>query len=103
LVTKRRDLSKNVKSKIATYLLTQMASIALIGGAVLFGYSPPLFRRLQMQTFLSDRQVAERYSVNRVTVWRWIHREGKGFPKPVRLMNSTRWKLADLISWEATQ
>jgi len=54
-----------------------------------------------MQTFLSDRQVAERYSVNRVTVWRWVKR--KGFPQPVRLMNSTRWKLADLQAWEANQ
>jgi predicted DNA-binding transcriptional regulator AlpA len=53
-----------------------------------------------MQTFLSDRQLAERYSVNRVTIWRWTNRDGKNFPQPVRLMNSTRWKLSDLIAWE---
>ena len=88
------------QNDIASYLLTQMASIPLIGGADPFGYSPPLFRRLHMQTFLSDRQLAERYSVNRVTIWRWTNRDGKNFPQPVRLMNSTRWKLSDLIAWE---
>ena len=56
-----------------------------------------------MQTFLSDTQVAARYSVNRVTIWRWIKREGKNFPQPIRLMNATRWKLADLEKWEAAQ
>ena len=54
-----------------------------------------------MQTFLSDRQVAERYSVNRGTIWRWS--KCADFPNPVRLMNSTRWKLADLETWESSR
>lgn len=57
--------------------------------------------QIQNQTFLSDRQVAQRYAVNRVTVWRWVSR-GQ-FPQPVRLLNSTRWKLADLETWEGAQ
>jgi len=52
--------------------------------------------------FLSDSQIAERYAVHRCTVWRWT-REGKGFPKPIKIMGSTRWKLAELENWEATQ
>ena len=54
-----------------------------------------------MQAFLSDRQVAQRYNISRVTVWRWV--KSKGFPQPVRLMGSTRWKLADLEWWEGNQ
>ena len=53
-------------------------------------------------TFLSDSQIAQRYAVHRCTVWRWT-REDEGFPKPVKIMGSTRWKLADLEIWEATQ
>jgi len=53
-------------------------------------------------TYLSDNQIAGRYAVHRCTVWRWV-REGKGFPKPVKIMGSTRWKLADLKEFEATQ
>lgn len=49
--------------------------------------------------FLSDKQAASRYAVNRVTVWRWCQ-QGK-FPAPVRLSaGCTRWRLSDLEKWE---
>lgn len=55
-----------------------------------------------MQTthhYLSDRQVAERFSVSRVTVWRWVER-GR-FPSPVKLSpGCTRWRLSDVEMWE---
>ena len=51
-------------------------------------------------TYLSDIQVAARYSVNRTTPWRWVKTE-PGFPSPVTLSpGCTRWKLADLEAWE---
>lgn len=53
-------------------------------------------------TFLTDRQVAERYGVSRPTIWRWRN-EGR-FPLPVKLGPAvTRWRLADLERWEQTQ
>jgi prophage regulatory protein len=50
--------------------------------------------------YLMDKQVAERFSVSRTTIWRWIRTSN--FPKPVKLGGSTRWRLADLEAWEKT-
>ena len=55
-------------------------------------------------TYLTDRQAGERYSVHRNTVHRWAREDHQGFPKPVKLgPNCTRWRLADLETWEAQQ
>lgn len=52
-------------------------------------------------TYLSDKQVAARYSVTRQTVWRWA-RDRADFPKAVILSQGcTRWRLTDLEQWEA--
>ncbi|PTX54657.1 AlpA family transcriptional regulator [Litoreibacter ponti] len=54
-------------------------------------------------TYLSDTQVAARYSVHRTTPWRW-GKSDPSFPKPVSLTRGcTRWKLADLEAWEAAK
>ena len=48
--------------------------------------------------YLTDKAVAERYSIARSTVWHW---ESNGMmPKPVKLNGSTRWRLSDLEEWE---
>ena len=50
--------------------------------------------------FLSDKQVAERYNVNRASVWRWV--KNGFFPEPLKLTpGCTRWALAELEKWEA--
>jgi prophage regulatory protein len=55
------------------------------------------------QVFLSDKQVAKRYSVSRQTPWGWLKKVAN-FPKPVSLSaGCTRWRLADLETWEAAQ
>lgn len=51
------------------------------------------------QAFLSDKGVAARYDVSRATIWRWAA-EGR-IPKPVKVVGSTRWRIADLLAWEA--
>ena len=51
-------------------------------------------------TFISDRQVAERYGVSRPTIWAWLKTDDS-FPKPVKLSaGCTRWKLDELLEWE---
>tara|TARA_B100000678_G_scaffold249106_1_gene223289 strand:+ start:1469 stop:1645 length:177 start_codon:yes stop_codon:yes gene_type:complete len=51
--------------------------------------------------FLSDKQVAERYGVSRVTIWRWVKTD-PAFPSPVSLSpGCSRWKAADIETWEA--
>ena len=55
------------------------------------------------QAFLSDRQVAQRYSVSRQTPWGWLKKD-TNFPKPVSLsLGCTRWRLSDLEAWEIAQ
>ena len=39
-----------------------------------------------------------RYGISRPTIWRWL-KKGK-FPRPKKLLGSTRWKLEDLEIWE---
>jgi len=52
---------------------------------------------------LSDKQLAERFSVARTTVWRWM-RTDPAFPRPVSLSpGCTRWRLADVEAWEAAR
>ena len=45
--------------------------------------------------WLSDNEVAARYSVSRITVWRWARE--RDFPKPRKLgENTTRWYAPEL-------
>ena len=49
---------------------------------------------------LSDKQVATRFGVHRMTPWRWVKTDPT-FPQPVKLSpGCTRWKLADIEAWE---
>ena len=50
--------------------------------------------------FLSDREVAQRYSVSRRTIWRWV-KEVEGFPHPIKIaIGTTRWSIKDLEAYE---
>lgn len=50
---------------------------------------------MNIQKWLNDREVAQRYSVSRITVWRWA-REGR-IPKPHKIStNTTRWHIDDI-------
>ncbi len=53
-------------------------------------------------SYLSDKEVAQRYSIGRATVWRWAKTQ-PSFPRPIKLAGCTRWKLDDLIIWECQQ
>jgi predicted DNA-binding transcriptional regulator AlpA len=53
--------------------------------------------------FLQDTQVAHRYGVCRVSIWRWLKADST-FPKPFKLSpGCVRWRLADLEAWEAAR
>ena len=54
---------------------------------------------MQSNTFLSDLEVADRYRVNRVTIWRWV--KSNHLPSPKKLSpGCTRWRLEELEAWE---
>ncbi|QRM53799.1 hypothetical protein [Sinorhizobium sp. BG8] len=53
------------------------------------------------ERYLSVREVADRYSVSIQTVWRHT-KLNPDFPKPTKVLSgSTRWKLRDLVAYEA--
>lgn len=53
--------------------------------------------------YLNDKQIADRFGVSRVTVWRW-RKTDPAFPEPVELSpGCARWKLADIEDWEAVK
>lgn len=53
-------------------------------------------------SYLTDLQLAKRFGVSRVTIWRWS-RNGN-FPKPIKLSaGSTRWRLSEVEIWESSQ
>lgn len=50
--------------------------------------------------YLSDRDLAHRFSVSRSTIWRWAASR-PGFPDPVRLSpGCSRWRLSEIELWE---
>ena len=49
--------------------------------------------------YLTDKELSERYSVSRATIWRWV-KESR-LPSPVKIAaNSTRWRLSEIEEWE---
>lgn len=51
---------------------------------------------------LTVREVAQRCTVSRATIWRWV-KGANGFPQPLRLApGTTRWRLQDVLAWQAT-
>lgn len=57
---------------------------------------------MQTDTYLTDKQVAERYNVGRATAWRWV--QERNFPKPIKLSpGCSRWKISDIQKWETEQ
>lgn len=56
-----------------------------------------------MTIFLQDKDVAQRYSVSRPSIWRWVKTD-PSFPKPVNLTpGCSRWRVEDLEKWERTK
>lgn len=52
-----------------------------------------------MATYLSDRDLAIRFTTSRATIWRWV--SSRGFPKPIKFSpGCTRWRLSDVEDWE---
>lgn len=53
--------------------------------------------------YLSDKQVAQRYSVKKQTIWRWAKKSAT-FPKPKKFQGTTtRWCLSELIEYERNE
>jgi predicted DNA-binding transcriptional regulator AlpA len=62
----------------------------------------PTETKLQAE-FVTGPQVQARYQKSHVTIWRWVKDADLNFPKPIQINRLNYWRLADLVSWEASQ
>ncbi|MCP9759490.1 AlpA family phage regulatory protein [Aquitalea sp. S1-19] len=53
-----------------------------------------------LQKHLRPAQVAARYSVTRVTIYRWVNRD-PSFPRPRKIGGATLFSIAELDAWDA--
>lgn len=56
----------------------------------------------QNPQYIRPAQVAARYSVTRVTVYRWLDSDPT-FPRPRKFGAATLFSIAELESWEASR
>lgn len=57
---------------------------------------------LQTPAYLRLADMRARYRVSGSTIWNWC--KTNGLPAPLKLgANTTVWKLADLLQWEASR
>ena len=60
------------------------------------------YQTTQAPAYLRLADMRTRYRVSGSTIWNWC--KTNGLPAPLKLgANTTVWKLADLLAWEATR
>lgn len=50
--------------------------------------------------FIPDPQVAERYGISAMTLWRWDRNPALKFPAPIRINNRKYRDETALVAWE---
>lgn len=50
--------------------------------------------------WLTGPQVARRFGISSMSLWRWARDPRLGFPAPTRVRDRNYWRLADLVEWE---
>ncbi|MCP4320095.1 MAG: helix-turn-helix domain-containing protein [Hyphomicrobiales bacterium] len=66
----------------------------------------PVSSENQSETFLTAAQVAERYNLSKMTLWRWCNDaryRQQGFPCPMKFGARNYWRLSELESWERSR
>ena len=49
---------------------------------------------------MTDRQLADRFQVSRVSIWRWSKTNAQ-FPKPIVISpGCVRWRVTDIVAYE---
>jgi predicted DNA-binding transcriptional regulator AlpA len=50
---------------------------------------------------LTSRDIVERYSITKMTLWRWMHDAKMKFPLPIDVTKRRRyWKESEVTAWE---
>ncbi len=50
--------------------------------------------------WLTGTQVARRFGISSMSLWRWMHDPKLGFPIPTRIRERNYWRLSEIIEWE---
>jgi prophage regulatory protein len=59
-------------------------------------------RKTNIPAYISDDQLASRFSVTRQTIWAWV--KSSNFPPPLKLSKGTsRWLLSAVKNWEQSR
>ena len=54
--------------------------------------------------YLNAAQVRSRYGgISDMALWRWLHDEDLGFPRPIRINGRRFWNATHLSVWERTK
>lgn len=65
-------------------------------------FNPNSFFNSQIQPeFLTANDIAARYRVSKMTLWRWIKSEEVNFPKPIYINKRRYFRIADIAKWES--
>lgn len=54
-------------------------------------------------TYLTARQVRERYQISAMSLWRWLRDDALGFPKPTVIRNRRYFEVRALDAWDLRQ
>lgn len=52
-------------------------------------------------SFLTAKQLSNNLQKSKSTIYRWV--KAGQFPKPIKINNSTLWKVSDVNHWITTQ
>ncbi len=63
------------------------------------GAPPGSSEPFSLDEFLTDREVAKRYKVQKQTVWRWA-KSSAYFPRPFKIEGTTRWSSHELDEYD---
>ena len=50
--------------------------------------------------WLTAPQVARRYNISSMALWRWLHDPELEFPHPVRIRMRNYWRIEEIVAWE---
>lgn len=55
---------------------------------------------MEHNEWLTGSQVARRFGISPMSLWRWIRDPRLGFPAPTRIRQRNYWRAAEIVEWE---
>jgi predicted DNA-binding transcriptional regulator AlpA len=52
------------------------------------------------ETWLTGPQIARRFGISSMSLWRWLNDPKLAFPRPTQIRERNYWRLGDIVAWE---